>query len=123
MTHEKDSQYIQNIINSKIDEWLKFNNNLFGFFGLDLAYTSIGMKDPVLFASWSLVFVFGAWLPTAMKMKGILKLCKNQKHPAISYKKILTLGFPYIIGLSTLLLVALGLLTKDATFSNILPGL
>jgi len=123
MTHDKDSQYIQDTINSKVNDWLDFNNNLFGFFGLGLAYTSMGMKDPVLFATWSLVFVFGAWLPTAIKMKGILKLCREQNHPAIGYKKILTMGFPYILGLLTLLLVALGLLTKDATFSNLLPGL
>ena len=123
MVHDKDSEYIQNIINSKVNKWLEFNNQLLGLFGIGLAYSSLGMDNPSFFATWSLIFIFGSWLPTAIKMKGILEACKKVNHPAIGYKKILTMGFPYIFGLLTLLLVAAGLLTKEATFTNVFPGL
>ncbi len=123
MTNDKDNEYIQSTINNKLNNWLNFNNQLLGFFGIGLAYASLGMKDPSFFATWSLVFIFGAWLPTAIKMKVILDISKKENNPLIGYKNILLMGFPYVFGLLTLLLVALGKLTNEATFNNILPGL
>ncbi len=101
MIHDKDSEHIQSFINSKVNKWLEFNSQIFGFFGLGLAYSSLGMKDPQFFAVVSLIFVFGAWIPTAIKMHGILTVCRKYNHPSIGYKKIITLGFPYMLGLAT----------------------
>lgn len=123
MIHERDSNTVQETIKVRIEDWIGFNNKLFGFVGLALAFTSLGMSDPRFFATCSLLFIFSAWLPTAKKTKRFLKFCRDTKHPEFGIIKILIMGMPYVIGFTALLLVAFGLFTKDATFTNMLPGL
>ena len=122
MLHDKNSQYVQGTIDRLMNGWYLFLNELFGVVGTGLGLDTLGTKSPPFYASLVLALLFILYIPQAKKMYDLIKLLREENHPAVNGLSIAFKGAAFVFGLTFLVLIIAGVLTQDTTFTSIMEN-
>ncbi len=113
-------EHIERKIEERMSSWYLFLNEIFGVLGFGLALGTVGLDGSQFYASLVLVFLAILYFPEAIKRKRFIKLLREKKHPSLTLVNSMRAGAAYWFGFTFLLLVVLGVLNKDTTFSIII---
>ena len=95
-----------------------FLNEIFGVLGFGLALGALGTQSPQFYAQ--VVFLLSLYVPMYYKKRHIIKILRDKKHHLLSMRNIGKSAGVYVLGFGFLLMVALGVLKSNTTWSNLL---
>ena len=107
MNNTTDLQ-VEATLNRKLTTWYDFLNNLYGLVGFALAVSCLGTNSPKFYACLSLIFLISVYLPKRKKYQQFLKFLREIRHRRFGLAAILVENLPFVIGFSSLVLVAVG---------------
>ena len=119
MPFDKEDPYIQKEIEKRINNWYLFLNEIFGVLGFSLALGALGTQSSEFYAWAALVLLSALYIPEYYKRRHILKILREENHPALKMLNIFRGASVYLVGFGFLLLVAIGVFQSNTTWKTL----